>query len=44
LTKDSPVRGQADPTTALTGLAGKDIDGDMRVGPADMGADQFHMP
>jgi hypothetical protein len=36
----SPARRAADPMAALTGLAAKDFDGDTRVSPADMGADQ----
>jgi len=36
----SPAIGSADPMADLTGLAAKDIEGDMRVSRADMGADQ----
>ena len=36
----SPARGAADPNADLTGLAAKDIDGQPRVKPADIGADQ----
>lgn len=36
----SPVRGAADPRTIPSGVALKDIDGDTRIAPADMGADQ----
>ena len=44
LTKDSMVRGKADPSLIPSGLAAKDIDGDARPTPADIGADQFVMP
>jgi hypothetical protein len=46
LTKDSMVRGRADPGLVPSGLAAKDIDGDARptAAPADIGADQFVMP
>jgi hypothetical protein len=37
----SPVIKKADPNANLTGVAAKDIDGDSRVMPADMGADQI---
>ena len=37
----SPARGAADPNADLTGLAAKDIDGQPRVKPADIGADQL---
>jgi hypothetical protein len=36
----SPARHAADPTSDLTGIASRDIDGDARVAPADIGADQ----
>lgn len=36
----SPVRGMADPASALSGPAGVDIDGEARVSPADIGADE----
>jgi hypothetical protein len=36
----SPARHYADPTAYLTGIASHDIDGDLRVAPADIGADQ----
>lgn len=36
----SPVLGAADPRTDLTGLAARDIDGDVRTVPADIGADE----
>ncbi|MCW5803955.1 MAG: right-handed parallel beta-helix repeat-containing protein [Deltaproteobacteria bacterium] len=38
----SPARRAADPTSDLTGIARQDIDGDVRVSPADIGAD--HTP
>jgi hypothetical protein len=44
LTKTSTVRGNADPGLVPSGLAAKDIDGDMRPTPADIGADQFVTP
>jgi hypothetical protein len=44
LTKDSMVRGKADPGLVPSGLAAEDIDGDPRPTPADVGADQFVMP
>jgi hypothetical protein len=44
LTKDSMVRGQVDAGLVPSGLAAKDIDGDPRPAPADIGADQFVMP
>jgi hypothetical protein len=45
LTKDSMVRGKANPGLIPSGLAAKDIDGDARptATPADMGADQYLM-
>lgn len=36
----SPARGAADPNSALTGIAARDIDGDPRTVPADIGADE----
>jgi hypothetical protein len=37
----SPVRRAADPSSNLTGLAARDIDGDVRAHPtADIGADE----
>jgi hypothetical protein len=36
----SPVRGAADPNSNLTGPAERDIDGDVRSSPADIGADE----
>jgi Right handed beta helix region len=36
----SPAIRGADPQADLTGIAAKDVDGDMRVAPAEMGADQ----
>lgn len=40
LQSSSPARGKADPGADLTGIAARDIDGDARVSPADLGADQ----
>lgn len=37
----SPARRAADPSSDLTGIASRDIDGDPRVSPADLGADQI---
>jgi hypothetical protein len=37
----SPARHAADPASDLTGIASRDIDGDPRVSPADLGADQI---
>jgi hypothetical protein len=37
----SPAIRAADPASDLTGLAAYDIDGDLRVSPADLGADQI---
>ena len=37
----SPARAAADPSSNLTGVAAKDLDGDPRVAPADIGADQL---
>jgi hypothetical protein len=39
----SPVRGYASGAD-VSGLAAKDIDGDARTSPADLGADQYHRP
>lgn len=36
----SPVRGKADPSADLTGIAAHDIDGAARIAPADLGAYQ----
>ena len=36
----SPARSMADPNSNLTGLAARDIDGDARANPADIGADE----
>jgi hypothetical protein len=36
----SPARGAADPASDLTGIAARDIDGDARTSPADLGADE----
>jgi hypothetical protein len=36
----SPALGAADPSSDLAGLAGRDIDGDARTIPADIGADE----
>jgi hypothetical protein len=41
LTTNSPCRHAADPNADLTGIAAKDIDGDTRTRPADIGADEF---
>jgi hypothetical protein len=38
----SPAIGAADPASDLTGLAARDIDGDLRAKPADIGAYAFH--
>jgi hypothetical protein len=35
---------QSDPGASLTGAAAKDIDGEPRVAPADIGADQYYPP
>ena len=37
----SPAAGAADPSSELTGLAAQDIDGDPRMAPADIGADEI---
>lgn len=44
LTASSPVRGMADPSADLAGLAAQDIDGQIRTSRADMGAYQFRGP
>jgi len=36
----SPALGAADPGSDLGGLAGRDLDGDPRTAPADLGADE----
>jgi hypothetical protein len=36
----SPARGAADPASNLTGPAERDIDGQLRTSPADLGADE----
>jgi hypothetical protein len=36
----SPALDAADPASDLTGVAAKDIDGETRTAPADLGADQ----
>jgi hypothetical protein len=36
----SPALGAADPNSDLTGPAARDIDGDVRAAPADLGADE----
>ncbi len=36
----SPALGAADPSSDLTGLAERDIDGEVRMSPADIGADE----
>lgn len=38
---DSPARNAADPNSELSGIASHDIDGDIRVSPADIGADEI---
>ncbi|MBK7539406.1 MAG: hypothetical protein IPI49_29415 [Myxococcales bacterium] len=42
LSAASPVRGMADPASALTGPAAVDIDGQPRTAPADIGADEYN--
>jgi hypothetical protein len=37
----SPAAGAADPGSDLTGVAARDIDGDVRMNPADIGADEI---
>jgi hypothetical protein len=44
LTASSPVRGMADPAADLGGLAAQDIEGQMRVSRADVGAYQYRRP
>jgi hypothetical protein len=41
LQSNSPARRAADPASDLTGLASHDIDENVRVAPADIGAYQF---
>ena len=41
LQSTSMARGHADPNADLSGIALRDIDGDLRAAPADIGADQF---
>jgi hypothetical protein len=36
----SPALGAADPSADLTGVAARDLDGNLRVAPADIGADE----
>jgi hypothetical protein len=36
----SPALGAADPTSNLSGPAERDLDGDVRRAPADIGADE----
>jgi hypothetical protein len=36
----SPALGAADPSSSLTGVAERDLDGDLRTAPADLGADE----
>lgn len=38
---NSPARDAAEPSADLTGIASRDIDGDLRSAPADIGADQL---
>ena len=40
----SMVRQKADPSADLGGIAAKDIDGEPRIAPADIGADQLPRP
>lgn len=40
----SPARGYASSDADLIGLAARDIDGDARTAPADLGADQYRGP
>jgi hypothetical protein len=42
LKAQSPARGYASSDADLTGFAAKDIDGNARTAPADLGADQYH--
>ncbi len=46
LTAESPLQAlqQADPGSNLTDIAAKDIDGEVRVAPAHIGADQYYPP
>jgi hypothetical protein len=41
LRANSPARRNADPNSDLSGPAARDIDGDLRITPADVGADQI---
>jgi hypothetical protein len=41
LNSGSPAIGAADPAASLTGVAERDIDGDLRTAPADLGADEI---
>jgi hypothetical protein len=41
LKPESPARRAADPSSVLTGIAERDIDGDMRSAPATIGADEL---
>jgi hypothetical protein len=38
----SPAIRAADPGSILTGIAERDIDGDVRIAPATIGADELH--
>lgn len=40
----SPAIGAADPAAELTGIAARDLDGDARTRPADIGADVYRAP
>jgi hypothetical protein len=40
----SPAIGAADPAADLTGIAARDLDGDARTRPADIGADVYRAP
>lgn len=39
--QEAPARNAADPAAVLAGLAARDIDGDLRSTPADIGADEI---
>jgi len=41
LSSTSPARRAADPSSDLTGIAARDMDGTARTAPADLGAYQF---
>jgi hypothetical protein len=41
LQSSSPAKGGADPSSELTGVAAKDLDGDVRTSPADIGGDEL---